>query len=63
MNIYGFIFDFDYDYHKRPRYWFSQERENLIAVANILCGNIDLACANAAINIGSDMYQNEPDGK
>ena len=57
------IFDFDYDYHKRERYWFSLERESLIAVANILCGNIDLECARAALNIGSAIYQNEPGGK
>ena len=31
----------------------------LIAIANILCGNIDLECAKNAIWIGSDLFQNE----
>ena len=57
------IFDFDYDYHERSRYWFSQERESLIGIANILCGNLDLECAKAALDIGATIYQNEGGGK
>merc|ERR1719394_559641 len=53
------IFDFDYRDHfffvngYNHDYWdYTFEREYMIAMVNVLCGNLTLECAEAALHIG-----------
>ena len=58
------IFDFDYRDHfvfvngYNHDYWdYTFEREQMIATVNILCGNLTLECADAALNIGHSIVR------
>ena len=51
------IFDFDYRDHFAD-WGYTFEREQMIATVNILCGNLTLDCASAALDIGHSISRN-----